>query len=168
MTSPQLLYKEIPLSKGQVALVDPDRFDELNSVKWHAQWNKSTNSFYAVRRPCVNGKWVQIMMHRVILGLEKGDRRRGDHIEPSRTLDNRIYNLRIATPAENVWNSRISIRNTSGFKGVSLTKRLGLWRATIIFNGVYKSLGHYHTPEEAFVARCEATKKYHGEFARNQ
>lgn len=168
MTSPTPEYREITLTQGQVAIVDAERFEELNSVKWYAQWSNATKSFYAARRPCVDGKWTQILMHRVVLGLEKGNRLRGDHIDPARTLDNRISNLRIATSAQNVWNSRISVRNTSGFKGVSFFKRLGLWRATIKYNGQYKSLGYYKTPEEAYVARCEATEKYHGEFARNQ
>ena len=80
------------------------------------------------------------------------------------TLDNRLWNLRKATVAQNAANSRRYQTNTSGFKGIS--KSYGKWQAAIRCNGVKKSLGVFSTPEEAHQAYCEAAKRLHGDFAR--
>lgn len=44
--------KEIPLTKGKVALVDDADFDELNQYKWYA--SRGRNTFYACRRTTVD------------------------------------------------------------------------------------------------------------------
>lgn len=49
-----------------------------------------------------------------------------DHINRVKT-DNRILNLRDVTQRENVANSGLSRKNTSGHKGVSWHKALGRW-----------------------------------------
>ncbi len=81
----------ISLSRGQVTLVDDADYDWLMQRKWCAVWSTSIRCFYAVCS--VESK--ALYMHRYILGLEFGDPRFGDHIEPSQTLDNRRSNLRI-------------------------------------------------------------------------
>lgn len=47
--SPETSYRIIPLSKGQVAIVDVEDYERLAKYKWHAGWNPHTNSFYAKR-----------------------------------------------------------------------------------------------------------------------
>jgi len=88
-----------------------------------------------------------------------------DHINGI-PYDNRIANLREATPGQNMHNSVKPKNNTSGYKGVSLEKRTGRWRASIKVNNKIRHLGTYDTPEEAYEAYKEAAKKLHGEFAR--
>lgn len=87
-----------------------------------------------------------------------------DHIN-RRPDDNRLVNLREASRAENMWNSSLSCRNTSGFKGVTFFRRAGKWMARIKFNGQSHFLGLFTTAEEAHAAYCKAAEKCFGEFA---
>lgn len=84
-----------------------------------------------------------------------------DHINGDR-FDNRIANLREATPAENVQNIRKAPSNSShGFLGASFDKEKNKWRARIRVNGKKISLGRYNTPEEASSAYIDAKRKHH-------
>jgi hypothetical protein len=105
-------------------------------------------------------------MHREILGLKFGDRRRGDHIETGDTLNNQRYNLRIATPAQNAYNSRRRRDNKTGYKGVSYIKASGLYLASIRLNGKTIHLGFHGSALAAYGAYCRAAPIHHGEFAR--
>lgn len=168
MTTPQQSYRTIHLTQNQSAIVDASDFGWLNQWKWYAAWNSHTESFYAVRRaPWVNGKECHLRMHRVILGLNVGDQRSGDHANRD-TLDNRRSNLRIASRSQNMHNRRAGRNNTSGFKGVCFYRPTGRWLAAIGINNYRHHLGFFDTPEQAHAAYCEAAAKYHGEFARTK
>lgn len=83
------------------------------------------------------------------------------------TSDNRFTNLRSASNSENLWNRGATRANTSGFKGVTATKRLGrMWRATIKNGGKQRHLGYFKTKEEAADAYAKAAAELHGDFAR--
>lgn len=82
------------------------------------------------------------------------------------TSNNKWDNLRIGTRSQNHANKHISPYNTSGYKGVSLFRRDGTWRAQIQVRGENVHLGYYDTPEEAHAVYCKAAKKYFGEYAR--
>lgn len=157
--------KKIPLTKGQVALVDEKDYSYLSSFRWYAKWNRRNSSFYAARAIRLpNGKQHVLYMHRVVLGLKIEDKRKGDHANRN-TLDNRSSNLRIATTEQNNRNSRKRKDNKSGYKGVSLLPS-GNWRATIAVSGKRKHLGVFSDPKEAHLAYCKAAHTHHGEFAR--
>lgn len=87
-----------------------------------------------------------------------------DHINNIRT-DNRWKNLRRATVAQNVSNSRTPKDSFSGKKGAYLQPN-GRWRAGITHNKKYISLGMFDTKEEANAAYYAAAIKFKGEFAR--
>jgi hypothetical protein len=89
-----------------------------------------------------------------------------DHINSDRS-DNRLVNLRIATPQENLWNQPKKPTNASGFKGVSFFKRDGSWKAQIRWGGKQRHIGYYLTPEEAHEAYCRESAIHHGKFARH-
>lgn len=161
-TRPEESYRLIPLTQGQFAIVDAADFDWLNQWKWCAMWCPKMNSFYALRRV----KNIAILMHRLILGLEYGDPREGDHIESGKTLDNRRNNLRIATRSQNKCNKRLQRNNTSGYNGVDFQR--GKWRARVKKHGKEIIVGYYPTAEDAHLARCEAAKVLHGEFATSR
>lgn len=89
-----------------------------------------------------------------------------DHINGNRS-DNTIENLRLATRQQNVFNSKLSKANTSGFKGVSLHKKTGLWRAQIRFNNKKMLLGMFEHPEEASAAYEAKAAELFGEYCRD-
>ncbi len=157
-------FRKIPLTQGQLAIVDSTDYDWLTQWRWCANWSKFTQSYYAVRNETVGYKKLRgVKMHRVILGLKYRDGKLSDHRNGD-TLDNRRFNLRVATNSKNAMNSRRFRNNTSGFKGVCRDR--ARWRATITVNYKRINIGWFATAPEAYVARCEALKKYHGEFAR--
>lgn len=86
-----------------------------------------------------------------------------DHINRNPS-DNRIDNLRLASHSENIRNIGMKSNNTSGFKGVTLHKRTGKWRATCRLNGKNHSLGLHSTKEEASAAFIEFNRLHYGEF----
>ena len=85
-----------------------------------------------------------------------------DHINGVRN-DNRWSNLRLATRAENLWNSRDK-PNKTGFRGVhkhgpNYRARLRVKYRTIL-------LGPFPTAEAAHAAYLKAVVEHHGQFAR--
>lgn len=87
-----------------------------------------------------------------------------DHKNTDRQ-DNHWDNLRCATRTQNNWNSNAGIRNTTGFKGVSLKR--GKYRARLMVNGKSTQLGTFDTPEAAHAVICAERTKQQGEFARH-
>jgi hypothetical protein len=87
-----------------------------------------------------------------------------DHINRNKT-DNRIANLRAATRAQNIWNTRVRCNSSSGIKGVWFDKKYGLWAAQITMHRKKKWLGRFVTIEEASKAYSNAASMMHGEFS---
>lgn len=161
----------ISLTRGQVALVDFIDSD-LANMKWQANFiphYSEGGKYTAVHGFKHNGKTGQLRMNRVIMEriLDRPLLRNEfvDHINLN-PLDNRRSNLRIANRSQNATNSGRHKNNTSGFKGVTYSKRERKWQSSIIFNGKTKWLGYFISPELAYQAYCEAAKELHGEFAR--
>lgn len=153
--------KEIPLSKGYVALVDDDDYERVSQFKWHAEVQRHT--VYAKRnlRRGGGGRTPE-RLHRFILRPPDGIA--VDHIDGD-GLNNRRENLRLATTNGNSQNRRKQTNNTSGYMGVSWHKVRGKWRAEIRVGGRAKHLGYYECPTEAAKARDKAAFELHGEFA---
>lgn len=88
-----------------------------------------------------------------------------DHIngDPS---DNRIANLREANQSQNMRNTPIAKKNTSGRKGVSWDKQKNLWRATITLHRRQRFVGRFSNVDDAIKAREIAEQTFHGEFSR--
>lgn len=137
----------IPLGNQLYAIVWEEDYRWLAVHTWGADWCHKTKSYYAKRVVVVAGRHYKTTMHREILGLERGDKRQGDHVRSGDTLDNRRDRLRICTNTENQQNRRIQVRNTTGFKGVS--KRDNLYHAHIRVDGVLKYLGSRRTAQAA-------------------
>ena len=149
--------KEIPLTKGLVALVDDEDYARLSQFKWYAQTNKRIN--YAVRRGArANGRTPMIWMHREILsaaGLDV-DHRDGDG------LNNRRANLRLATRRQNICARRPNLGHT--YRGVW---RAGdRFRAAIKVRGITHHLGTFASETEAARAYDAVAAAVFGAFAR--
>jgi hypothetical protein len=84
-----------------------------------------------------------------------------DHINRDKS-DNRISNLRIATPSQSAMNRGAQINNKSGHKGVLKVKKY--WHAQIMVAGKSIGLGYYKNINDAIVAYEKAAKQLHGEF----
>ena len=83
-----------------------------------------------------------------------------DHINLVRT-DNRIWNLREATPSQNAMN-----RPPMGRYAKGVTKIDNGFVSTISKDGRKHYLGYYKSEAEAAEAYAEAAAKLHGSFAR--
>ncbi len=146
---------EIPLTKGMVAIVDDGDVAILNPYSWCASYRRG-GIWYA--SGLVDGKRMD--MHRFLMNAPNGwvDHRNHDG------LDNRRANLRIATPSQNIANSRKHGTTTSSrYKGVSLFKRTGQWTAQI--GKPKRHLGYFATEESAALAYDRAAIEVWGEFA---
>jgi hypothetical protein len=89
-----------------------------------------------------------------------------DHIDGN-PLNNKIENLRAATSAENVRNSKLRNTNKSGIKGVCWDKQHKKWSVTIMVSGKNYRIGRFKDLELAQLAIEEARNKYHKEFANH-
>jgi len=157
--------KKILLTQGKIALVDDEDYEWLNQYRWYAH-KKTKHSFSAGRNiPLDNRKQRSQKMHRLILGLERGDKRECDHIDGN-SLNNQRNNLRICSRHQNNCNRKSYSNSTSTYKGVSWNRLLKKWRADIQVNNKHILLGSFAFEKEAAQAYNRAAKKYFGEFAR--
>lgn len=99
-------------------------------------------------------------MHRLLLGLRKGDPREVDHRNHV-TWDNRRLNIRLATSSQNKMNRRAEVRGTSRFKGVDWDRNRKKWRAQIQSTFI----GRFDSEEAAAVAYDAVARERFGEFA---
>lgn len=77
--------------------------------------------------------------------------------------DDRIENLREATPKQNSVNVKQNARNTSGYRGVSSTRN-GKWAAFIYVDGKNVNLGTHATALAAHEAWKSAATETRGDF----
>ncbi len=154
--------KQIPLTQGQVALVNDVDYKYLNQWKW------CYNQGYVVRNSRKSKtKRTIILMHRIIaermsLNIKGKDI---DHIDMN-TLNNRRSNIRIATRSQNQSNRNKQQNNTSGYKGVGWKKQINKWQAYIAINRHQFHLGYFTSKIQAAKAYNEAAIKYFGPFAK--
>lgn len=89
-----------------------------------------------------------------------------DHIDGVRS-NNRWCNLRSTTKGGNSRNQKISIRNTSGIKGVNWKSSAGKWRAYVAVNGVQQHLGYFEDKYEAEKVVKKKREELHGEYCNH-
>lgn len=154
------MTKEIPLTKGKVAIVDDSDFEQLSRFNWSAKDAKNNNKFYAHRSVWLGTHQTTILMHVQITGHLMTDHRNGDG------LDNRRENLRPCSNAQNQHNRSLNKNSTTGFKGVTFDKESGNFRARINVDGKRKNLGRFRAAIDAAHTYDKAAKLLYGEFAR--
>jgi hypothetical protein len=151
----------IMLTRGKVAIVDDEDFDQLSKFKWHAHRNAATGVYRAVRH--VSGtRNKTVDMTREILGEREGfvvDHKNRD------TLDNRRSNLRWASRAENAVNWLR--RNKHGARGV-FQNGPNTFTARISINKVRITVGSFSNVDDAREAYIAAAQKYHRDFATTE
>lgn len=157
--------KLIPLTQGKFTKIDDEDFERVSQYKWHYSSKRLGSLIGCVKRHCVqNGKIYLMRLHRFIISVP--DDMQVDHIDGD-ALNNQKSNLRICTPAQNCMNKRFEPkRNTSGFKGVSLHKPTGRWRARVKLDRKERHVGLFDSPIEAARAYDEMAVKCFGVFAK--
>lgn len=168
------MSKEIPLTRGCVALVDDDDYLWLSAYTWCAKRHRHTT--YAATRESGNPR--TLFMHQMVLPPRAG------YVTDHRNrngLDNRRENLRYATPSQSMINRGRWV--SGGYRGVYPVGKAPLppppargnrrgpprgplrWVAKIQAYGKQHSLGSFPTAEDAARAYDVAARHYHGEFA---
>ena len=89
-----------------------------------------------------------------------------DHNPDQSGLNNQKHNLRLVTRQQNMSNQKLSVKNTSGYKGVVWCKPLQKWQAHIKVNYKTKHLGYFTDVLDAARAYNQAASKLFGEFAQ--
>jgi hypothetical protein len=143
--------REIPLTQGQVAIVDDGDYDLLSQWKWYAAWDDANRYFYAVRTVRTEKGPRAMPMHRLLMGLEYGDKRHVDHVDGI-TLNNRRANLQIVTNRQNCQNKRMHREG----KLVGASFHNGKWVARIWIGRKQIWLGYFPTEQAAHEAYLQA------------
>lgn len=149
----------IPLSTGEYSWVDAQDADIALRHTWRASMNGATSYAHRSRPVKTPSGRMVYGLHRLI--LDPPPRFVVDHIDCD-GLNNRRYNLRVASQQQNCFN------RSSGFvkfKGVSIEKKTSKFRAYLVVNQKQIYLGLFSTAEEAARARDVGARKMHGEFA---
>jgi hypothetical protein len=155
-------FNTIPLGRGNYALVDVSDFEALSVYRWGYITTRGRK--YATRYER-GSKRTKVFMHREILGLTRGDKIQGDHINGD-TLDNRRENLRPASHGQNQHNRKLQTNNTTGYKGVWFVKAIGRYRAEVKYKNKKFNAGTFDDPKQAALAYDKKAKELFGEFAR--
>lgn len=149
------------------------RCDEFQSDRIWKTWQSKYAGKPALRcknqhgylRGRVSGRFV--LAHVICYAIHYGEwpTKQIDHINGCRD-DNRILNLRCVSASENMKNSKISSRNTSGVLGVRFVS--GRWRARIHHEGREINLGRFRDMSDAIAARraAEVEHGYHENHGR--
>jgi hypothetical protein len=124
------------------ALVDEADYVWVSAYRWH----RMTIGYVARNTPGRSRSGV--LLHRMILGLEPGDRREGDHIWGDR-LDHRRSELRILPPKTNQQNQPSHQGSSSRYRGVTWNKREHKWMARVHVGGRVIHLGYFTDEDEA-------------------
>lgn len=152
--------REIPLSRGLVALVDDEDYERVVALgKWCADRGRHTE--YAVLPRTSRRK--KMYLHRFLTGAPRG--LDVDHINGD-GLDNRRTNIRVVTRAQNQRNrTRKQDGCSSRFKGVTFHKQTGKWQAQIAKGTAHLSLGLHATERAAQEAYANGALLLFGEHA---
>jgi hypothetical protein len=156
----ELRWKERPLSDFAGGTYTPER----RAKRWNARYAGKVAGI--VHR----GGYLRVKstyVHRLIWEMHNGPIPEGmqiDHVSGDRA-DNRLGNLRLATPKQNAQNKRARRCSTSPFVGVSWSSDKQKWVAQINANGVNRYLGAYEKQTDAAAAYNVAARATYGAFA---
>lgn len=142
------------LTKGYFTLIDKMDWPLVRDYRWCADVGQ-TGIVYAYTKPA--GRTIR--MHRLIMGVTD-PKIEVDHVDGI-GLNNRRYNLRLASHQQNMCNRR----KRHLYKGI-IRQPNDRWTAQISDNGLNHYLGCFSTPEEAARAYDNKARDLFGEFAR--
>ncbi len=147
--------QELPLLRGQIALVDSQDYLWLSAYRW-----RLNSRGYVIRSYTVHGREFYVCLHREIMNARRGHV--VDHIDHDK-LNNTRANLRFVTQQQNTRFRRRFTNNTSGYKGVNYQN--DRWHARIEVDERAIHLGYFDDPGLAALAYDAAATRVFGEFA---
>jgi len=116
------------------------------------------------------GKYINFKCSNMIFLLHNGYLTKGmlvQHIDHN-PFNNNPSNLRECTRSQNTQSNKLRKNNTSGHKGVVLTRNKRNWYVIIKLNGKAHYFGTYINKDDAIKTSIIARKKLHGKFGRNE
>lgn len=143
-------------------LVDPEDRHFLEEHTWGIRSTGHGRIYVSKTSSRTQGQ-TPLYLHRMILGLEIGDRRQVDHINGN-PLDNRRANLRLCNARQNGQNIQ-RVFGASRFKGVSWDITHKRWTAACWGNGKRLFKRTFRSEIEAAKAYDSAAILHFGEFA---
>jgi len=148
-------YLEMALYNNKSEIVaytkfDKEDLDKIKVFKWRL-----------INTGHVGGD-KKLLLHRLIMDCPK--KLDVDHIFGD-SLDNRKSQLRLATRAQNIRNSKIQ-KHSSIYKGVQFYKAYGTWMCRIVFNRKSIFIGYFKEERHAGMAYDIWAKELFGEFAK--
>lgn len=158
------MVQRIPLGGklgiDRVALVDDEDLEAVQGFAWYVDKPSKGPVLYARAESGGRLNRKSVRMHILLTGIKGIDHANGDG------LDNQRANLRLATPSQQLMNTRKQRGRSSQFKGVSRDHRDGVWVAYIGHDAKRQWLGRYQDEVEAARAYDTAARVAYGEFAR--
>jgi hypothetical protein len=159
--------KEIPLTKGKVAIVDDIDYEWASQWKWiFSTTCLKRGKGYAVRYSHHDGHRETHYLHRDLgkrVGIDVGQFLVDHH--DRNELNNVRLNLREATRSQNNTNRVASTKIQSGAKGVYRAEQGRPWQVKLRSNGKNIYVGRFDTLEQAKAAYQKAALHHFGEFA---
>ncbi len=125
--------REVPLTKGKVALIDDEDFERVSQYKWLTRkirhYCYASRDIELPRKADGRRRRRRVFLHRFIMN-PPGDMC-VDHINGD-PLDNRRVNMRICTPTENKRNRGANRGKKTLYKGIDWMeprkkRRLTMW-----------------------------------------
>ena len=151
------MSKEILITRGEVTIVDDEKFEELSQYKWYLM------DEFAGRTVKENGKRTTIYMHRVVAEAPKGVS--VYHLNENK-LDNRRKNLYLVKGSARMHKRKKNAVHSSQYRGVYWAKDKNIWIAEIKVNKKQLRLGHFEDEKEAAIAYDKAAYEYYGPLAQ--
>ena len=147
--------------KGYKVEIDDEDAERVLAHSWWVSSSPEVDGHVVCFSTRIDKKIVKL--HRFLMGNPLG--LVIDHYDGNR-LNNRKSNLRACTIKENNMNLHLTSRNTSGYRGVTLSKANHKWRATISLDGRKLHLGYFERPDVAHAAYKEAAELFYGDNRR--
>jgi hypothetical protein len=151
--------REIPLTRGRVALIDASDFERVGHFKWTVGGFNGKCAYAYRKARDVQGTLRTMLLHRLILDAKPGQF--VDHINGD-TFDNRRSNLRLATRVQNNCNRRAI--TDSGLIGI-YRKNAG-WCGRVQLGAIKHQTRTFNCPILAAAARDVLASRLHADFAR--
>jgi hypothetical protein len=140
-------------------------------IEAHTMWDRTWNTRFAGKVAgwmdargyvYITINKVDYLAHRLAWAYAHGSLQTNveiDHIDRNKS-NNRLANLRISNPQQNIKNASLRSDNSSGVCGVYWALARKKWVAQIGINNKYFNLGGFEKKEDAIAARKAAERAY--------